>query len=208
MSTAEVATLRGDIFSNDKSDVETIKVKEAAIVKLGEAYVKLQDATALRDLLAQLRPFFTLIPKAKTAKIVRGIVDQIAKVPNSTELQVMRLAAPWGARPPAPPPLHSCVRVSAVHLTRREGCRCRGGDQGARSRRMRCNARLAPRPLPGPPTHPPSCRPTAQVEVCKEQVEWAKTEKRTFLRQRLELRLASLYLDTQQYQLALGLLST
>lgn len=44
--------------------------------------------------------------------------------------------------------------------------------------------------------------------MCKEQVEWARTEKRTFLRQRLELRLASLYLDTHQYQIALGLLST
>ncbi len=89
---AEVSNLREAIFGNDKSDAETIKVKEAAIGKLGEEYVKLQDAQALRDLLAQLRPFFTVIPKAKTAKIVRGIVDQIAKVPNSTELQVSRFS--------------------------------------------------------------------------------------------------------------------
>jgi 26S proteasome regulatory subunit N6 len=47
-----------------------------------------------------------------------------------------------------------------------------------------------------------------QIEVCKQQVEWAKTEKRAFLRQRLELRLAQLYLDTQQYQTALAILST
>lgn len=39
-----------------------------------------------------------------------------------------------------------------------------------------------------------------QVAVCKEQVEWAITEKRTFLRQRIQLRLASLYLDTAEYQ--------
>lgn len=31
--------------------------------------------------------------------------------------------------------------------------------------------------------------------MCKGQVEWAKTEKRTFLRQRIELRLASLYMQ-------------
>ncbi len=47
-----------------------------------------------------------------------------------------------------------------------------------------------------------------QVEVCREQVEWARTEKRTFLRQRIELRLASIYLETQQYQTALSILST
>lgn len=43
----------------------------------------------------------------------------------------------------------------------------------------------------------------AQVSVCKEQVEWAIAEKRTFLRQRIQLRLASLYLDTAEYQDAL-----
>ncbi len=43
---------------------------------------------------------------------------------------------------------------------------------------------------------------SVQVEVCKSQVEWARTEKRTFLRQRIELRLASLYLQVgvQQQQ--------
>ena len=63
---------------------------------------------------------------------------------------------------------------------------------------------LADLNAPGPNPH----NPPLQVEVCTEQVEWARTEKRTFLRQRLELRLAALYLDTQQYQKALGLLST
>lgn len=45
-----------------------------------------------------------------------------------------------------------------------------------------------------------------KVDVCKEQVEWARTEKRTFLRQRIELRLASLYLESKSYQEALGLI--
>lgn len=47
-----------------------------------------------------------------------------------------------------------------------------------------------------------------QVVVCKEQVEWARTEKRTFLRQRIELRLAALYLELQDYPTALGILGT
>ena len=46
-----------------------------------------------------------------------------------------------------------------------------------------------------------------QLEVCKEQVEWARTEKRTFLRQRIEARLANLYLDTRDYTAALTLIS-
>lgn len=47
-----------------------------------------------------------------------------------------------------------------------------------------------------------------QVTVCKEQVEWAITEKRTFLRQRIQLRLASLYLDTAEYQDSLKIVGT
>ena len=46
-----------------------------------------------------------------------------------------------------------------------------------------------------------------QLEVCKEQVEWAHTEKRTFLRQRIEARLANLYLEMKDFQAALALIS-
>ncbi len=46
-----------------------------------------------------------------------------------------------------------------------------------------------------------------QMEVCTEQVEWAKAEKRTFLRQRIEARLANLYLSMKDYSSALALIS-
>ena len=46
-----------------------------------------------------------------------------------------------------------------------------------------------------------------QVEVCKEQVEWATKEKRTFLRQRIEARLANLHLGAKDYSAALALIS-
>jgi len=125
--------LRELIFHVPGTDAEATKVKEQAISSLSEVYVKLQNAKAISDLLSQLRQFFAAIPKAKTAKIVRGIIDQISKVPGSTQLQ---------------------------------------------------------------------------VDVCKEQVEWARSEKRTFLRQRIELRLASLYLDMQEYKAALAIIGT
>uniref|UniRef100_A0A8C5Q4Z0 Proteasome 26S subunit, non-ATPase 11 n=1 Tax=Leptobrachium leishanense TaxID=445787 RepID=A0A8C5Q4Z0_9ANUR len=44
-----------------------------------------------------------------------------------------------------------------------------------------------------------------EVELCLECIEWAKAEKRTFLRQALEARLVSLYFDTKRYQEALQL---
>lgn len=46
-----------------------------------------------------------------------------------------------------------------------------------------------------------------QLEVCKEQVEWARSEKRTFLRQRIEARLANLYLGSKDFSSALALIS-
>lgn len=83
-----IETLRDIVLGDHPNDAESIKIKEQALQKLANLYAKQHDATALRTLLAELRPLFTLIPKAKTAKIVRTVVDNIAKVPNSTDIQV------------------------------------------------------------------------------------------------------------------------
>ena len=37
------------------------------------------------------------------------------------------------------------------------------------------------------------------IDILQENIEWARTERRTFLRQSLESRLIALYYDTQQY---------
>lgn len=47
-----------------------------------------------------------------------------------------------------------------------------------------------------------------EVQLCKECIEWAKEERRTFLRQSLEARLIALYFDTSMYAEALELEST
>ncbi|XP_077298505.1 regulatory particle non-ATPase 6 [Arctopsyche grandis] len=47
-----------------------------------------------------------------------------------------------------------------------------------------------------------------EVQLCKECIEWAKTEKRTFLRQSLEARLVALYFDTGMFAEALLLAGT
>merc|ERR1712154_171100 len=44
-----------------------------------------------------------------------------------------------------------------------------------------------------------------EVQLCKECIEWAKEERRTFLRQSLESRLVGLYFETERYQDALAL---
>lgn len=47
-----------------------------------------------------------------------------------------------------------------------------------------------------------------EVSLCQSCIDWAKEEKRTFLRQSLEARLIALYYETKQYQDALLLGST
>lgn len=47
-----------------------------------------------------------------------------------------------------------------------------------------------------------------EVQLCKECIEWAKEERRTFLRQSLESRLVALYFDTGMFAEALQLGST
>ena len=69
-----------------------------AIQKLSDVYTKQKDAGALRQLLTDLRPLFSVFTKAKTAKIVRTIIETIAKVPDSTQLQVTS-------------PLHPCIHA-------------------------------------------------------------------------------------------------
>lgn len=121
------------VLENPSSSSEALRIKEQAISNLSDFLRQENRAEDLRNLLTQLRPFFNLIPKAKTAKIVRGIIDAVAKIPGtSTDLQ---------------------------------------------------------------------------ISLCKEMVEWTRAEKRTFLRQRVEARLAALLMENKEYSEALNLLS-
>lgn len=128
---AKAISLYREVVFGAGSDGESIKVKESSIDALAKLLASAGDAEALRALLAELRPLFKVVPKAKTAKIVRNVIDVFATVPGSDDLQ---------------------------------------------------------------------------VELCKEQVAWAKEEKRTFLRHRVELRLSTLYLEKKAFQDALKLI--
>ena len=65
---AAALKLKNLLLANSINDVEAVKTKETAVTKICDVLVKKKDAVALRELLGQLREFFTVIPKAKTAK--------------------------------------------------------------------------------------------------------------------------------------------
>ncbi|XP_020579196.1 26S proteasome non-ATPase regulatory subunit 11 homolog [Phalaenopsis equestris] len=128
----ESISLLYQILEDPSSSSEALRIKEQTISKLSDLLTQEKKAEELRSLLTQLRPFFSLIPKAKTAKIVRGIIDAVAKIPGTRDLQ---------------------------------------------------------------------------ISLCKEMVEWTRSEKRTFLRQRVEARLAALLMENKEYSEAPSLLS-
>lgn len=128
---AEAASLYESIIASAETGEEVAKVKEQAIFNLGELLAKQRQGDKLGQLLKALRPFFATVPKAKTAKIVRNLIDQAAKIPDSMALQ---------------------------------------------------------------------------MSLCTESIEWCKMEKRSFLRQRIQSRLAALLLESKQYTEALALL--
>ncbi|CAI9096539.1 OLC1v1032715C1 [Oldenlandia corymbosa var. corymbosa] len=129
---AESISILYRVLDDPSTSQEAIRIKEQAITNLSDLLRQENRAQELTNLLTQLRPFFSIIPKAKTAKIVRGIVDSLAKIPGTSDLQ---------------------------------------------------------------------------IALCREIVTWTRAEKRTFLRQRIEAKLAALLLENKEYTDALALLS-
>ncbi|XP_059317288.1 26S proteasome non-ATPase regulatory subunit 11 homolog [Lycium ferocissimum] len=130
---SEAISILYRILENPSSSSEALRIKEQAIFNLCDLLSRENRAEDLKNLLIQLRPFFSLIPKAKTAKIVnKGIIDAVAKIPGTSDLQ---------------------------------------------------------------------------ITLCKEIVQWTHSEKRTFLRQKIEAKLAALLMENKEYSEALTLLS-
>jgi 26S proteasome regulatory subunit N6 len=92
-----------------------------------------RNAEALSDVVLSSRSFMSTIAKAKTAKLIRTLIDFFAAIPNSRD---------------------------------------------------------------------------TQIKVTQENIEWAKSEKRIFLKQNLETRLVGLYIDAGNYKEALALINS
>ncbi|KAI0636483.1 PCI-domain-containing protein [Trametes polyzona] len=118
--------------STEEKEAE-LRHQEAALVKLGELYRDQNNARGVAEVINLSRSFVSSIAKAKTAKLIRTLLDCFNNIPNSQKIQ---------------------------------------------------------------------------MDVLHENIEWAKREKRIFLKHSLETRLVGLQLDTQQYKPALALIES
>ncbi|KAI2471721.1 PCI-domain-containing protein [Annulohypoxylon bovei var. microspora] len=109
-----------------------IKEYETALISLGELYRDEKKPTELVDLVTTSRTVLSSFAKAKTAKLVRQLLDLFDAIPNTND---------------------------------------------------------------------------TQIAVTKSCIEWATSERRSFLRQNLETRLVALYMKKQSYYDALTLIN-
>ncbi|GAB5370674.1 hypothetical protein AAMO2058_001513400 [Amorphochlora amoebiformis] len=128
----QAVKLYKDVIGLDDPEGEIVSQKTQAIYALGELYAQKGLHKDLRNLIVDTRPFFTTIAKAKTAKILKELLNILGRIPNTAKLQ---------------------------------------------------------------------------AEFCKETITWCEEEGRSFLKQRVQTRLASLLLEMKQYKEALALIS-
>ncbi|RDB28089.1 putative 26S proteasome regulatory subunit rpn6 [Hypsizygus marmoreus] len=122
--------------SNEVRNEETsqsLREQETALVKLGELYRDQKDAKGLASVITLSRAFMSSTAKAKTAKLIRTLLDFFAPIPDSRQIQ---------------------------------------------------------------------------IDTLTDNITWAKSEKRIFLKHSLETRLVALQLEAQQYKPALALIDT
>jgi 26S proteasome regulatory subunit N6 len=132
-----------------------IKSKEDTILHLGTLYIQLGQWQEFKKLFIDIRPFFKQLPKSRTAKLVRTLIDLVVD------------------------PSVATVDTQTTH-------------ENDTSNSMVTK--------PGPNLE-------MATNICLEAIEWCKQEKRTFLKQRIQTKLAFLYISSKQYHEALQLLN-
>jgi len=121
-----------DIAFSDLDDEGAMKQREEAIYSMIKFLAAQKKAEDLVNLNKEMRPMFGSLPKAKTAKMVRTLIESVGKIEGKTQLQ---------------------------------------------------------------------------IDMCRECIQWCTTEKRTFLRHRIETRLGALLLEHKDYKEALDVLA-
>lgn len=76
------------IFNKEDIDDPLGRGREQAIYALGEFMVMKKNAEQLCQLTKDLQPVFNDLPKAKVAKIVRTLIDLVAKIDGTLSLQI------------------------------------------------------------------------------------------------------------------------
>ncbi|CAH7675233.1 26S proteasome non-ATPase regulatory subunit 11 [Phakopsora pachyrhizi] len=121
----------------DPKDESMLKEKELALFRLGEFYRDNKNPEGLASAIRSCRSFMSAIAKAKTAKLVKILIDFYSSAPLNQ--------------------------------------------------------------------HPNSSQ--IQIVITRENIEWARSEKRVFLRQSLEIKLCGLLFESQQTKEALSLIA-
>ncbi|KAI0086262.1 PCI-domain-containing protein [Irpex rosettiformis] len=119
--------------SSKTENTVSLRDQETALVKLGELYRDQQNAQGVADVINRSRSFMSSTAKAKTAKLIRTLLNFFEPIPSSRDIQ---------------------------------------------------------------------------MQVLQTNIDWAKQEKRIFLKHSLETRLIGLQLDALQYKPALSLIDT
>lgn len=152
----DAITTYKQVIHRDDPYNENSKIKEDAILRVGQLYAQLNDISAFKQFFGEIRPFFNTIAKARTAKIVRQLIEQV-DVSNQPQQTT--------------------------------------GSGSSKQRAPTVTAEQKQQNL------------ALQAELCNDAIQWCITEKRTFLKQRIQSRLASILLRQRRYPDAIALLS-
>ncbi|KAF8633471.1 hypothetical protein AX15_001431 [Amanita polypyramis BW_CC] len=72
----------------DAERAQTLRDQESALVKLGGLYRDQKNAEGLAEVITFSRSFMSSSAKAKTAKLIRTLLDFFASIPNSQQVQI------------------------------------------------------------------------------------------------------------------------
>jgi len=75
----------------DEDQAQNLRDQEIALVKLGELYRDQKNAQGLADVITQSRAFMSSTAKAKTAKLIRTLLDYFNAIPESQAIQMKTL---------------------------------------------------------------------------------------------------------------------
>ncbi|CAG8476417.1 8420_t:CDS:2 [Diversispora eburnea] len=84
----EAEEIYKSILAQNAANDDVIKEQEIALVKLGELYRDHRKANELSLMIRSSRSFMASIARAKTAKIVKRLIDLFSEIPDSLQLQI------------------------------------------------------------------------------------------------------------------------
>ena len=74
------------LVNDERTDDVAVKVREEAVYRLAKLFVTGRQFDKVMSLLESANPLFVAIPKAKTAKIVRTVIEIVSEVTDATAM--------------------------------------------------------------------------------------------------------------------------